>query len=396
MFKVRLSKLARLVIPPIILFMLGVIAYRDPGTLSLMSMSALLVLYMYLKPRRDFDAFSLAVLLGLFCYPIYYVNKINGQDLAFIIPLALFFLELASKNFSGLKDIDLVDHYRLVMLILLVLSCVQVFSVFWLAFYLLASASIVPITKASKSIATPYLWLFLVLAALVLRGVFSWDGYGRLVYITYLFIPLVFAQRARILKIPIFLVPLCVGIGLYFMQAIRADSVDTLDLLLMGSAGHHIILTNDIIKTGSIYSISAFFEQYFLMFFNWLPRMIFPDKPIGIGFTSVYDIFPGAADFGSNYSHSVGFVGESALFFGDFFLIGLMFYAVGIFAINRLLQLLLSEIKVMVPVVIYMATLSYLWGGGAAFGGRIWQPTFALILCNIVLVVSKARFRGIK
>ena len=85
------------------------IAYRDPGTLSLMSMSALLVLYMYLKPRRDFDAFSLAVLLGLFCYPIYYVNKINGQDLAFIIPLALFFLELASKNFSGLKDIDLVD-----------------------------------------------------------------------------------------------------------------------------------------------------------------------------------------------------------------------------------------------------------------------------------------------
>jgi hypothetical protein len=117
------------------------------------------------------------------------------------------------------------------------------------------------------------------------------------------------------------------------------------------------------------------------MFFNWLPRSIFTWKPFGIGFSSVYDIYPTALYFGEGYSHSVGFVGESALFFGEFYFIGLGLYALSIYALVGVLQLTLRSVAQIVPVVVYMCTLRFLWGGGAAFGGRFWEPLVALLVC---------------
>jgi hypothetical protein len=388
MLKVRSPNLYNLSVILIASSWLGVLCYKNPELIGLYSACSFLLVYFFFKPKSDFDVFSLAILLGLFVYPVYYVKISSGQDFSFCILLAAWFLALPNDGLHRANDVALFSHYRLLMLFLVIFSCLAIPAILWMTLYFLACASIVPLSKTSASRLTPYVWLFLLVVALLLRATLSWDGFGRIVYVSYLFVPLIFSIRARILIIPVLSVPLLVIAGLYLTQLIRADSVVSIEGLFMGSAGHHIVVTSDIFRLGPIYPAAQFFEQYFLMFFNWLPRAIISDKPFGIGFSSVYDIYPAAPYYGVNYSHSVGFVGESFAFFGDFFFVGLLLYAGGIAFINKLVGLFVPKVAVLGSIVVYISVISFLWGGGAAFGARIWEPMIAVVLCNILLYAN--------
>lgn len=218
-----------------------------------------------------------------------------------------------------------------------------------------------------------------------------WSGFGRLVIGSYIiFIALVLMQYVD-LKFRLWMTPLMLPYALYIAQASRYGSVNDLSTLLVGSAGHHMMVTEDarvMAIQGNSQGISAFFDQFLLMFFNWFPRSLWPDKPIGAGLTSV-DFMYGRAQMGVNYSQSLGFLGEQYYLIGSFAFLGIM----GLLPVLILLRQFIRRFSgsFITPIAAFDASLiSFFWGGMANFGSRVWFLTIPGLL---YLIYRRSRFR---
>lgn len=223
------------------------------------------------------------------------------------------------------------------------------------------------------------LYIFVIMSYIV----FQWSGYGRIVIASFILSPLLIINSRIDLGLrPIYFM-LAAPFALFVAQASRYGEISDPEQIFIGSAGHHLLVTHDVMqRSDHVYygGVDVFFEQYLLFFLNWFPREFWPDKPEGIGLWSV-DVIYGRAGYGEGYSHSIGFVGEQYFYLGDWFGTGLFVMLLTLAFTRTMLRRL--SFGFTVPVVLFDVSLvSYFWGGGATFGSRFWFLTVpALLVC---------------
>lgn len=189
-----------------------------------------------------------------------------------------------------------------------------------------------------------------------------WSGFGRLVVGTYLIYVFVVAMYYYDVKFRVWLVPAILPLALYLAQLSRYGTVDNFAVLVGGSSGHHMIVTEDAInyaEEGRPLGLLAFWEQFQLLFLGWFPRIIWPEKPSGLGLTSV-DTLYGRAGVAANHSISLGFLGEQYLLLGNFAYAGLSLMLVTILFLRRLVSLFSRGL--IAPIAAFDVSLISFWG----------------------------------
>lgn len=233
----------------------------------------------------------------------------------------------------------------------------------------------------SKRYAAFLVSLFLIVVLLYTQ--FQWGGFGRLVIGGFILAPILVANARTDLGIrPIYLIVFA-PFALYVAQKSRYGAIEEISEIFIGSAGHHLQVTHDVLQRDSEWisdGIGTFFSQYLLLFLNWVPRELWPEKPLGVGLWSV-DTMYGRNQMGDQYSQSIGFFGEQYFYLGDLFWVGLFVVLVTLaYLRSAILRLSYGSVA---PVVIFDVNLSsFFWGGCASFGSRFWFMVVpALCIC---------------
>ena len=384
----------------VLLYALGVIALflsslEDParGALSL-SLLALQLLRIVLLGRSDSLTISLSVAaIFLFALPGAGVVVLLGIDILLpILVFILFFdvLRIAAKRdrrqtiLPMRADLSRKAHsqYRALLAVILVWCAVAGFLIdsegfvgllLFVAPYAAALIVFERCLAARASFAFSAIGAAGFLLTLAIYVTFHWSGFGRLVIGAFALGPLLVINHHRDLGIRTAAIALVAPLALYFAQLSRYGRIDDPEEFLIGSAGHHFIVSNDIVGM-NLYryfgGFDVFFSQYTLMFANWVPRSVWEDKPVGAGLWSVDAVY-GRQGYGEGYSQSLGFVGELYLYLGPDFWIGGIIALVMLILLRRLVAQF--SFGYVAPLVLFDINLvSYLWGGFATFGSRVW------------------------
>ena len=229
------------------------------------------------------------------------------------------------------------------------------------------------------------------LVVIVVYLAFFWSGFGRIDIGSYLLIPLLLLNYYRDVGIRTWQVVVLSPLLLYIAQASRYTSVDDSEKYFLGSAGVHLTFTDDLwggdthIEFGGL---AAWFEQWLLLLANWVPRVLWSSKPVGLGASSVDD-WIGRDGFGEGYSISLGFLGEQYYLLGEQFWLGLVLVFITLLAIRVSVQKLCRGY--VVPLIMFDVNLmSYFWGGGGTFGSR----SFFFLVPAVGFVLLMDRYGG--
>lgn len=132
---------------------------------------------------------------------------------------------------------------------------------------------------------------------------------------------------------------------------------------------------------------SAWFDQWLLLMGNWVPRDLWLDKPIGLGYAAVDD-WIGREGFSDGYSISLGFIGEQYYLLGELYWLGIILA----FATLVVLRDVVRKVSrgYVAPLIMFDVNLmSYVWGGGATFGSRL----FFFLIPTILFIVMVDRIK---
>lgn len=214
---------------------------------------------------------------------------------------------------------------------------------------------------------------------------FIWDGFGRLILFAYVFLPIyVYLVRYNfpILKVSLFfnvvLMPL--------MSLVRYGKLE-FETMLTDSSVSAFFLLNEIyekVKNNNLFSVDfgGFFNQFLLLFISFIPRDLFPDKPIGFGRLYVVKEMD---TYHYSDEHSI-----AATLFGDpLYYLGLWLWIPFSILIICLLVYFYNNIKnfksnLDVVFLIFIPTL--VWGGMASFSSRFLFLFLFLWLLSKVLI----------
>lgn len=215
---------------------------------------------------------------------------------------------------------------------------------------------------------------------------FFWSGFGRLVIASFVLMPVLLA--VRYLRLPVFIwQAMAISPPIMALSHLsRYGEVGNPGVWTQGSAGHHIELSMMLARTDVsdfLGGLERWFSQLILMLLNWFPRELWPNKPVGIGASSVDD-WIGREGYGDGYSVSLGFVGEQLYLLGDFFLLG-VFASLLVFLLCRFI-VVASSGSFIAPVIVFdVNLLGFLWGGSATFGSRVWFCVAPMLLLVLAL-----------
>jgi len=218
-----------------------------------------------------------------------------------------------------------------------------------------------------------------------------WSGYGRLIVGAYMILVLLVILRYYDIKFRLWVVPIVLPLALYFAQASRYGRVEDFRTLLVGSAGHHMMVTEDARRRadqGYFQGLGEFWEQFQLFFLGWFPRAFWPEKPLGAGLTSV-DVIYGRAGVSQRYSQSLGFLGEQYYLLGEYAFIGLSVMLIIIIAIRILIKRFSGDF--IAPIAAFdVSLISFFWGSMSTFGNRVW---FIVIPGLAFLIIRNMNFK---
>lgn len=251
------------------------------------------------------------------------------------------------------------------------------------------------ILKSKVPSIVSYSFLYMYIFTVIIYLILFWSGFGRVVIVGYLLVPLLLLHHYQYIKINLFYLIFLSPIALLLAQLTRYEEVDTIDKILIGSAGHHLIVTDDIIKMkileNSFNELDfSFFDQLSLLYFNWVPRIFWEAKPLGIGYISLFKMLDGPI-LDLDYSQSVGFVGENVLYFDKFFIFGVFVCWLILFITVKAFRLISFKYETL-AIIFYVNLLSYFWGGMATMGSRLWfmaLPILILILLDKIIHAKK-------
>jgi hypothetical protein len=217
---------------------------------------------------------------------------------------------------------------------------------------------------------------------------YFWSGFGRLVIASFVLMPVLLATRYLSLPLRLWHAILISPVAMALSHISRYGDFGDPAEWTKGSAGHHIELSMALSATDVSDFLGGFerwIGQMSLLLLNWVPREFWPSKPIGLGSSSVDD-WIGRMRYGEGYSVSLGFVGEQLYLLGDFFLIGVI-ASFGLLLICRVLIINMSGSFVAPLVAFDINLISYLWGGNATYGSRVW-----FFVAPMLLFVFAMRF----
>ena len=162
------------------------------------------------------------------------------------------------------------------------------------------------------------IFVFCYTVAVAVYIVVFWSGYGRLVVGSYILMPILLISQYRDIYLRSWMILPVAPVALYYAHMSRYGTQATAADLAGGSASHHLELTLSLAQS-NVYQyyggVGRFFGQYSLMFFNWVPRIMWESKPIGLGYAAV-DEWIGRLGYGEGFSVSLGMFGEQIYIWG--------------------------------------------------------------------------------
>ena len=179
-------------------------------------------------------------------------------------------------------------------------------------FFLPFAASLVVMERSidTISIAKIYLLAAAYFILILYYSMFFWSGFGRLVISAYIMIPILIINQHRDIGIRAWQLTLIIPSALVGAFVLRFQESD-LQRLMEDSWVSHLTLTREMLDTlGSREpaGFSGYIDQYLLLFLQWVPRSIWPTKPVGVGLTFVDD-WIGREGFDIGHSVALGFMG---------------------------------------------------------------------------------------
>ncbi|MCM8556633.1 hypothetical protein [Sphingomicrobium sediminis] len=206
---------------------------------------------------------------------------------------------------------------------------------------------------------------------------FFWTGFGRLMLGVFLVVPVLVANR----YMDVWLRSWQVGmLSPFLLIAAHRSRFSEGGRLTEDSGTGHYLITWEMIETADWRvprGWEAFFDQFVLLWLQWVPRAFWPDKPIGLGRSYVED-WMGRQNFSEGHSIATGLLGEQLWLLGPFLIFGFAIVFASILALRAIYQRLSPGLVCMAMIFdAYLTT--YLWGGMASFGGRIGVALIPLI-----------------
>lgn len=220
-----------------------------------------------------------------------------------------------------------------------------------------------------------YTFLLLIILFYILFKFWNFSGRLNILILTFPYFLLLVSYGK--IKFNLFLYIIILPILVLVSQLPRLSSDNKLPSFFYdGSISHHLYLT-EYIKNLDIYYFSHFYDQVILLFLSWFPRSLWQEKPIGIGYSSVDEIFS-RFGYDDGYSQSIGYLGEIFYYFGSYYLIGIS-VVLFIFVILKLITIFFSY-GYRTPIIIFNTNLIiYFWGGMASFSSRLWFMLIPLL-----------------
>ncbi|KTE17784.1 hypothetical protein ATE71_01420 [Sphingopyxis sp. H115] len=221
-------------------------------------------------------------------------------------------------------------------------------------------------------------------AMLVIYVTFIWTGFGR-IYIGMLTVPIyVLLISYGLLKyrpVPLIGVSLLVVLG---GNLFRFGFQGDYHSVLSDSTTSGLLLADELWNSKQSFALpSDMSSQFMLFFFNWMPRQLWPEKPVAVG-ASFVDFYMGRSGFGEGHSIALGVVGEHLYFMGGWWLPSLALAIVAFVCLRRLFAKISGGF--VMPLALFDANfITFLWGGLAAFGARYFFLSMPAIAASAIL-----------
>lgn len=236
---------------------------------------------------------------------------------------------------------------------------------------------------ATRSTVWRLVGLALVLGGLGLYSAFFWSGFGRLILSTFALAPILICLLYGTFRINYLLFAAGSAGLVFFGRVVRFGVSDGIAGLAVDSGASPITFSQTLWDGGStILYREPIWHQWSLLFLNWFPRGVWPDKPISINSWFV-DEFIGRAEVGLEHTTSVGF-------FGEHFFIAPTLWFVSIALLTLVVVLMIRTLRwfcapFAAPVVVLNAwMISLFWGGMSVYGSRVWFSLGPMVIYILV------------
>jgi hypothetical protein len=357
----------------------------------------------------------LVTLIFLFISPafaIFYFHSLDVTDTLFFL---VFFMDLI-KKFSKNKYKILIKKTSyfikwknfFVYVVLLLWSAIVPFFLPQTNSFLGLFSFIVPTViafvyleenfKQSNSIFFAVFLLILYFFSLSIYLTHHWSGHGRIVLAMWILAPILI--YISILKKPIKVIYIIIAFPLilYILQYSRYTSNLSFEDVFIGSSGYHLQLTELTRKNEYPFNEKgweAFFDQYKLFFFAWIPLDWWVAKPQQISIYSTNIMFSkeDVSGWGLEFSQSLGFLGEQFFLLGKYYFYGLMIALLTIIAARKLV--VKFSFGSIVPAIVFdLCLINYFWGGMGIFGSRAWfyiMPIITFLFLRFIIKIINVR-----
>jgi hypothetical protein len=227
--------------------------------------------------------------------------------------------------------------------------------------------------------------------SLAIYSLFAWSGYGRLILGAYLMLPVAIASHYGHLNLrPLYIYP-ALFLATVVATISRFGTYDGAESVTKDSGARHLAIMSDLAGQDYVAHEGAIWDQFLLLVFNWVPRAIWPDKPLGLGYSFVDD-YLGRTGFGDDYSVSMGLVGEHLYLNREYWFLSFLLTLAVIVSLRAAIRYAAKTSAA--PVVGFDITLiSLLWGGMATFGSRVWILVIPMLFYLYVTRLLSRSFR---
>jgi hypothetical protein len=234
-------------------------------------------------------------------------------------------------------------------------------------------------------------WVCLVIyaVAICIYAALFWDGFGRIVIISLLLLPIIVSVRYRLFHLSPLVLAGAGGAMVFIGRVLRFGFSEGIAGISEDSGATHIILSSELLANHARNtSGTTLLQQFELFFLNWAPRSIWPGKPININSLFV-DSYLGRAGYSEEHSTALGFFGEQIYLAPAFWLLTVPIAIAMALAVRALIGRLAQPYYS--SVVIYDVWLVTLfWGGMASFAARAWFTVIPLVIYVIFLKYREA------
>jgi hypothetical protein len=219
---------------------------------------------------------------------------------------------------------------------------------------------------------------------ILVYAIFVWEGDGRIVVLSLALAPVLLTSLYRSVRLNGALLAGAGIVMVFFGRVLRFGWSGGLAGVAEDSGATHILMTSQLWRGGDhAFPITTFWDQYVLYFFNWVPRNLWPNKPLGVNYSFV-DVFIGRAGLGEEFSTALGYFGENLFYSRTFWPLMVVIVTITtVYTRKALVRFTRPYVAPMIIFDVWMITL--FWGGMAVFASRTWFSLFPIMAAILVL-----------